>query len=112
MTSNEEAAATAITDEAIQQLPLVVQVQPPAVADARDALLRAIGQEAQHVADKYAGQASQALGELARAYALVLFDPGTAATDQPGVAVRRKVAFDTRFIETLENAGLPVDQAR
>ncbi len=43
----------------------------PAAADARDTLLRAFGAEAQHVADKFPGQASKALAELAHAYALV-----------------------------------------
>ncbi|MEU8983032.1 hypothetical protein ACFVXA_02415 [Streptomyces sp. NPDC058246] len=44
----------------------------PAAADARDALLQAISQEARNVADKSQGQASTALEQLARAYALVV----------------------------------------
>ncbi|MFF4104366.1 hypothetical protein [Streptomyces sp. NPDC001903] len=46
------------------------QTQSSAVTNARDALLAAIGQEAQLVKEKSAGQASAALVELARAYAL------------------------------------------
>ncbi|MFD7623775.1 hypothetical protein [Streptomyces sp. NPDC059802] len=42
----------------------------PAAADSREALLRAIGAEAQLVAENSAGQASAALVELARAFAL------------------------------------------
>ncbi|WP_405584207.1 hypothetical protein [Streptomyces sp. NBC_01092] len=44
----------------------------PAAADARDALLQAISQEARNVAEKSQGQASTALEQLARAYALVV----------------------------------------
>ncbi|MEU0633746.1 hypothetical protein [Streptomyces sp. NPDC005989] len=69
-TSEEQPTA----DEGVQQIPAVIRVeQPPAAADARDALLAAIGAQAQAVADKSAGQASAALVELARAYALVAF---------------------------------------
>ncbi|MFF2902695.1 hypothetical protein [Streptomyces sp. NPDC057966] len=42
----------------------------PAAAAARDKLLAAIGAEAQRVAEKSAGEASAALVQLARAYAL------------------------------------------
>lgn len=73
MTSSEEEITKVTADEGIQQIPAsVIRVtQPPAVADARDQLLRAIGQEAQHVADTNPGQASTALEALARAYALI-----------------------------------------
>ncbi|MCY0992210.1 hypothetical protein OV203_34045 [Nannocystis sp. ILAH1] len=48
------------------------QIKPDTVvADARDKLLAAIGAEAQHLAEKSAGQASTALAELAHAFALV-----------------------------------------
>ncbi|MFE2864910.1 hypothetical protein [Embleya sp. NPDC059259] len=52
---------------------------PTAAAEARDRLLRAIGREAQHVADTSAGEASTALAELARAYALVTTPPAIGA---------------------------------
>ncbi|MFF4104353.1 hypothetical protein [Streptomyces sp. NPDC001903] len=58
--------------DGVQQIPAAVTVtEVPAAADARDALLRAIGAEAQLVVEKSAGQAASALVELARAYALV-----------------------------------------
>ncbi|GGU67023.1 hypothetical protein [Streptomyces lavendofoliae] len=62
----------------------------PAAAEARDALLRAIGQEARHVADKSAGHASTALVELARAYTLVTggVAPGLPAGAGSGTGVR------------------------
>ncbi|MFD9302233.1 hypothetical protein ACFWCB_06000 [Streptomyces sp. NPDC060048] len=84
MTSNEAETTAVATDEGIQQIPAVIEVtEVPAAADARDALLRAIGAEAQLVADQFPGQASTALGELARAYALVT--AGT--TTVPGVGI-------------------------
>ncbi|MFF4104362.1 hypothetical protein [Streptomyces sp. NPDC001903] len=57
----------------MEQVPAAVPVIPvsAAAAEARDALLRAVAQEAELVADKSAGHASAALAELARAYALV-----------------------------------------
>jgi hypothetical protein len=56
----------------IRQVPLVVQVQEGAgVSDARRQLLQAISREAQQVTDTQAGQASAALEQLARAFALV-----------------------------------------
>ncbi|MFF3784341.1 hypothetical protein [Streptomyces sp. NPDC001933] len=73
MTSNEAEPTPVAADEGIQQIPAVIQVAAPVPAadEARDKLLAAIGAEAQHVAEKSAGQASAALAELARAYALV-----------------------------------------
>ncbi|MEU9375999.1 hypothetical protein AB0D94_19775 [Streptomyces sp. NPDC048255] len=67
----------------------MIQVQqPPAVADARDRLLEAIDQEAQRVVETQPGQASAALGDLARAFALVT--AGTAGTAGPvSPAIRR-----------------------
>ncbi|MBZ4318567.1 hypothetical protein [Streptomyces huiliensis] len=71
MTTSEEPTA-AVADEGIRQIPPTVRdAQPSAVTEARDHLLRAIGAEARHVADTSPGQASAALAELARAYALV-----------------------------------------
>ncbi|WP_030303679.1 hypothetical protein [Streptomyces katrae] len=55
-----------------QQVSLTFPLDPGPALDARDRLLAAIGQEAQLVAEKYAGQASTALAELARAYALII----------------------------------------
>ncbi|MEU5423654.1 hypothetical protein [Streptomyces sp. NPDC020667] len=71
MTSNE-AEPVVIADEGVQQIPAVIQVtQPAATVSARDSLLEAIGREAQLVAEKFPGQASTALEQLARAFALV-----------------------------------------
>ncbi|MFE2864909.1 hypothetical protein [Embleya sp. NPDC059259] len=52
--------------------------EPAAATEARDRLLRAIGREAEHVADTQPGQASKALAELAHAYALVAAHATTA----------------------------------
>nr|BFD89204.1 hypothetical protein KitaXyl93_05640 [Kitasatospora sp. Xyl93] len=71
--------------------PITVAPESPAVAEARDALLAAIGAEAQNLAEQFPGQASAQLAELARAYTLTTrgywatssayrFAPGT---DQP-----------------------------
>ncbi|MGE6864256.1 hypothetical protein ACQKGQ_28665 [Bacillus cereus] len=70
MSETEPTATPA--EEGIRQTPVRIRVAEPAtVTHARDALLAAIGTEAQAVAEKSAGQASAALVELARAYALV-----------------------------------------
>ncbi|MCX3291848.1 hypothetical protein OR263_34980 [Streptomyces sp. NEAU-H22] len=69
--SSNETESTPVADGEIRQIPAQITVTPAAaVAEARDALLAAIGAEAQHVADKSAGQASAALMELARTYAM------------------------------------------
>ncbi|WP_327251467.1 hypothetical protein [Streptomyces sp. NBC_01244] len=84
MSSSEPEITSVSTGEGVQQIPAQIQVQvvqPPAETEARDALLRAISQEAQYVAEKSAGQAAAALVELARAYALV-----TQAVDAPSAA--------------------------
>ncbi|MGW8782586.1 hypothetical protein ACWGNM_31610 [Streptomyces sp. NPDC055796] len=74
-------------DEGVQQIPATITVtQESAVTEARDALLAAIGVEAQAVADKSAGQASTALAALARTYALVATD--IAAIAVPAVHAR------------------------
>ncbi len=84
-----EATAEATADEGIQQIPIVMSVtELPAVADARDALLRAIGQEAQNLTDKFPGQASKALEELARAYALVTTDTTSVVGTTPAIRSR------------------------
>ncbi|MFE2870952.1 hypothetical protein [Embleya sp. NPDC059259] len=74
--------------EGIHRIPATVTVvtEVPAASDARDALLRAIGAEAQLVAEKSAGQASTALVELAHAYALVIAGAptGEAGPVKPG----------------------------
>jgi hypothetical protein len=67
---SDEQATPEVTD--MGTIPATVTVtENPATTDTRDALLKAIGQEAQYVADKSAGQASAALEQLARAYVLV-----------------------------------------
>lgn len=78
------------------EIPATIRViELPSAMDARDKLLAAIGQEAQHVADKYAGQASAALGELARAYAVVAAGPTTAPTT--GAAIRTLALADPSY---------------
>lgn len=93
MTSNEAEIPGVSTGEGIQQIPSVFHVAAvPAAAEARDKLLEAIGQEAQQVAQKSAGQASKALEELARAYALVTTGTATAeraANTQPKATARK-----------------------
>ncbi|MGG8410568.1 hypothetical protein ACM614_30460 [Streptomyces sp. 12297] len=92
MTSGGEEATAATSVEGIRRIPAVIQVvQPPAVTDARDALLAAIGKEAQQLADQSAGQASGALVELARAYALVALGASAVAGTTP---VARAIAGD------------------
>lgn len=87
MTGNEVEPEIAAV-EGVQQIPTVIQLVPvPAAADARDALLAAIGAEARIVAEKSSGQASAALAELARAYALVT--TGTTAAAAPTAATSR-----------------------
>ncbi|WP_328925546.1 hypothetical protein OG429_13405 [Streptomyces sp. NBC_00190] len=90
MTSaSPEESAEATAGEGIQQIPIVMSVtELPAVADARDALLRAIGQEAQNLTDKFPGQASKALEELARAYALVTTNTTSVVGTTPAVQSR------------------------
>lgn len=79
----------ATVGEGIQQIPAqIVVTQPPAVTDARDKLLSAIGAEAQRVAETSAGQASAALVELARAYALVA--PHSTAITVPAADTRAR----------------------
>lgn len=71
-------------DIGIQQIPAVVPVtELPAAAAARDQLLQAIAREAQQVTDKRPGEASAALEQLARAYALVA-SPAAALAPRAG----------------------------
>ncbi|MGB8946638.1 MAG: hypothetical protein WCD21_41345 [Streptomyces sp.] len=84
MTSNDAESTPIAADAGIQQIPAQVTVtHAPAVTESRNALLAAIGAEAQLVAEKSTGQASSALVELARAYALVT--AGTTAVAAPGL---------------------------
>ncbi|MFC8583655.1 hypothetical protein ACFUGD_03620 [Streptomyces sp. NPDC057217] len=82
--------------EGIQQIPAQINLnEVPAAADTRDILLKAIGSEAQHVADKFPGQAAAALEQLAHAYALVT-GPTPVAT-APAVITQRdlgKAGYD------------------
>ncbi|MFI7004443.1 hypothetical protein [Nocardia sp. NPDC050175] len=76
MTINETEPAADFASDGIQQIPATVPQAPPAplppaAAEARDQLLRAIGREAEQVVTTNPGHASAALVELASAYALV-----------------------------------------
>ncbi|EFL20032.1 hypothetical protein [Streptomyces sp. C] len=63
-------------------IPAQIQVQePPTVAIARERLVEAIGREAAFLADQRAGQASEGLETLARAFALATGRPASVATD-------------------------------
>ncbi|WP_406187881.1 hypothetical protein [Streptomyces sp. NBC_01006] len=108
MTSaSPEESAEATAGEGIQQIPIVMSVtELPAVADARDALLRAIGQEAQNATDKFPGQASKALEELARAYALVTTDTTSVAGTTPAIQSRMDDARSSVHI----TANVPTQQ--
>ncbi|MEV8529001.1 hypothetical protein AB0451_33425 [Streptomyces sp. NPDC052000] len=108
MTSaSPEESAEATAGEGIQQIPIVMSVtELPAVADARDALLRAISQEAQNATDKFPGQASKALEELARAYALVTTDTTSVAGTTPPIQSRMDDARSSVHI----TANIPTQQ--
>ncbi|MGW7099680.1 hypothetical protein [Streptomyces sp. NPDC054838] len=89
MADSETEPTADVVGEGIQQVPLVIPVKVvPAAAEARDALLQAIGKEAEHLAERSQGQASKALEELARAYALVMCDPTTATAGPAKVNAR------------------------
>jgi len=91
VTTGETASTDTSTAEGVQQIPVMIPVQEvPAATDARDKLLAAIGQEAQHVADQHPGEASPALEALARAYALVTSSATAVvpASDVPVVQTR------------------------
>ncbi|MFD9593719.1 hypothetical protein ACFWA9_13315 [Kitasatospora sp. NPDC059973] len=84
-------------DEGVKQIPVTIQVpEAPGAADARESLLKAIGKEAELVADKYPGQASKALTELAHAYALVTVGTSTVA----GLANTRAMTFKVNMGES------------
>lgn len=71
------------------QIPaMITMTEHPALTQARSALLKAIGQEAQHVADKHQGQASKQLEELARAYALVTAGAPAVVAGTPAIGAR------------------------
>ncbi|MEU0051334.1 hypothetical protein [Streptomyces sp. NPDC006309] len=83
-------------------IPATITVtENPAVTDTRDALLKAIGQEAQHVADKSAGQASAALEQLARAYVLV-------AANRSAAPARAQTAGRVHLAELAPPNGSPI----
>jgi hypothetical protein len=89
VTTGETTSTDTSADEGVQQVPVVINVRevPAAAVDTRDKLLAAIGQEAQHVADKFAGQASTALLGLARAYSLVTTGATESSEAPPTVLV-------------------------
>nr|WSX47629.1 hypothetical protein OG409_00735 [Streptomyces sp. NBC_00974] len=77
-----ETVGEGVTD-GIQQIPAQIQVQEsPTAAVARERLVEAIGREAVFLADQRAGQASEGLEALARAFALVA-GPAGAVTLTP-----------------------------
>lgn len=107
MSSSEAEGTTAATGEGVQQIPAVHSgSEVPAAAEARDALLAAIGTEAQLIVERSPGQASNALLELARAYALVISGNRHAIYSVP-------VAFDPVLEEPgyLVDIQVPADQA-
>ncbi|WP_405167123.1 hypothetical protein OG203_19720 [Nocardia sp. NBC_01499] len=81
-----EIPATEITpdDAGVQQIPATVSqaAADPTAAVTREKLLVAIGQEADRIANNETVQASKALEELARAYALVAL--GRVVVDESG----------------------------
>lgn len=93
MSNTEEESTVVASQEAIQQIPVVIRVpEVPAATEARDKLLQAIGREAEQVADRFPGQASKALEELARAFTLASTGTTTVAkitsTDGQGITSR------------------------
>ncbi|MFD4926179.1 hypothetical protein ACFWNE_33385 [Streptomyces goshikiensis] len=91
---NNEDAATG----GIQQIPAQIQVQEsPTVAVARDRIAEAIGREAVFLADQRAGQASEGLEALARAFALVATPGRSVAAVAPASIGKRdlgKMGYD------------------
>ncbi|MFI8437227.1 hypothetical protein ACIGJO_26495 [Streptomyces sp. NPDC079020] len=78
-----EAEAESTNDAGLQQIPITIPARELPAADARDRILAAIATEAEHVNALHPGEGAAALGELARAYALI-----TGAGDpRPAVAV-------------------------
>ncbi|WP_328296397.1 hypothetical protein OG389_00250 [Streptomyces sp. NBC_00435] len=70
--------------DGIQQIPAQIQVlESPTVAVARERLIEAIGREAGFLADHRAGQASEGLEALARAFTLVTTGTASAVTITP-----------------------------
>ncbi|MEV7729172.1 hypothetical protein AB0P15_31255 [Streptomyces sp. NPDC087917] len=81
--SDGQATSEAADAGIIPSTVTVTMTENRAAVDARDALLRAIGREADQVVGSSAGQASAALEQLARAYVLVT--TGAAPTPVSGV---------------------------
>ncbi|MEU7458254.1 hypothetical protein [Streptosporangium roseum] len=97
MTSSEAEPSPAATEDTVQQIPAVIRVtQPPAVTDARDKLLAAVGAEAERLAETAPGQAAPALEALARAYAIVTTSTTTTALgdDARGAALTARSQGD------------------
>jgi hypothetical protein len=99
-TTEQEVPDPTAQERGIQQVPLVVQVREAAgVSKARDQLLQAIAREAQQVTDTQAGQASAALEQLARAFALVaapasVLEPSAAGPGAvPSQTIRDRLHF-------------------
>ncbi|WP_329449378.1 hypothetical protein OG906_43165 (plasmid) [Streptomyces sp. NBC_01426] len=103
MTSSEADPAAVPADQEAQQIPVVISMsEVDAATDARDALLRAIGAEAQIVADKFPGQAAKALVDLANAYALVT--AGTTAVATVSAPTRSFASTISNLQNANENA--------
>ncbi|MFJ7268518.1 hypothetical protein ACIQV3_18065 [Streptomyces sp. NPDC099050] len=82
-----------VTPEAtdLGSIPAQITVaESPTVAVARERLVEAIGREAVFLADQRAGQASEGLEALARAFALVS-SPGSAVTIAPASIGKRDI---------------------
>ncbi|MFI5778260.1 hypothetical protein [Nocardia sp. NPDC051570] len=88
MSDEQATPEVAAEDAGIQQIPAtaIQAVQDPTATVAREKLLGAIGREADYLADNQAGQASTALEELARAYALLVTGPTAVAAVASGAA--------------------------
>lgn len=111
MTSSKAEPAAVAAEEEAQQIPVVISMsEVTAAADARDALLRAISTEAQIVADKFPGQASKALADLAHAYALVT--AGTTAVTTVAAPTRSFASTISNLQNINENASAALGQVQ
>ncbi|MET7533908.1 hypothetical protein [Streptomyces goshikiensis] len=89
--SEGEQAPEETPTDGIQQIPAQIQPQESAtVAVARERLVEAIGREAVFLADQRAGQASEGLEALARAFALVTSGELTAVTETAAPSLRSR----------------------
>lgn len=101
--------------DGIQQIPAEIPAQEsPTAAVARERLIEAIGKEAVFLADQRAGQASEGLEALARAFALVA---GGQARAQAGSGVAssrwRETSVSGGFEDSVRTSRLlPVDQGQ